>query len=184
MTLSRATLQLTRALLAVRRMEGNMVMLKSLIVSCALLILMLAGGFPAQASPEAALVAQANQEQLSTADIERFANAYKAVQDTQLAAEAEMVAAVEAQGMSVEEFNEIAETQQDQTSDNDAAAAEANPQFAAAVEQILAIRQKAETEMVSEIEAEGLEVAQFNQILEQARQDESLQEQIRDQLVD
>lgn len=154
-------------------------MLKSVIVGIALLAMVLVGALPAAADPVPQ--AQDPAAEVSAANVERFANAYAAIQDTQAVAEAKMIAAVEAEGLTLEEFNSLVAAQQ--SSDvSTTMPAETAEQFDSAIEQIIAIRTDAQAEMQSEITAEGLEIEEFNSILEQARGDLELQERIRAEL--
>lgn len=168
-------------------------MLKSLILGGSLLTVLMVGGLPATASSvtnaSRSTVAQTNTPEAATPvevtpeAIERFANAYKAMAVIRQEAETEMVAAVEAEGLTLEEFNEIAQTQQ---SPEAAAAAnvpeESMQQFANAVDEIVTIQEEAQVNMQSAIEAEGMAVEEFNAIYAQAQQDPSLQQQISEQL--
>lgn len=109
---------------------------------------------------------------LSGSELADFARAYQATQELRVKAEADMVKAVEAAGLTVAEFNETARS----TSDLPAVAPA--PQFAPTLETILAIRQKAEIAMEEAIQSTGLELEQFNQILQQSAQDPDLQKRI------
>jgi hypothetical protein len=132
-----------------------------------------------QGSP---LLAQATTE-ISAEDITNFANAYEVIQSIKREAEMDMAEAVEAEGLTIEQFNTIAESQLDSTGDtNVEATEEETQQFRSAVEEIIAIRQAAEVDMQTAIEDEGLTVEEFNQILAQAEQDTDLQQQIREEL--
>ncbi|ASC72041.1 hypothetical protein XM38_029950 [Halomicronema hongdechloris C2206] len=133
---------------------------------------------PAQAPPPETLDSQAT---LSEQQIEQFADAYKAIQTIQEDVQADMIQAVEAEGLTVEEFNTIAQSQQ-----NPEIQAEVPPEqierFSAATEQINAIRTNAREEMESAIQAEGLSVEEFEQILAMAQQDEALRQAINQRL--
>jgi len=118
--------------------------------------------------------------EVSNEQLDRFVRAYKSVQVIQQETQAEMVAAVEAEGLTVEEFNAAAQTLQSPDG------AELPPQqaepFMAAAEQVSAIQADVRDEMVSAIEAEDLTVGEFDQILMMAQQDPALQEQINQRL--
>jgi hypothetical protein len=108
-------------------------------------------------------------------------------------AENDMVKAVETEGLSIDRFNAIAETQIDgaaESPDDMAKIAQRakfskqeNKQFKTAVDHIIAIRQATENEMELAIEAEGLSIDAFNTLLEQAADDTDLQRQISDAIV-
>jgi hypothetical protein len=169
----------------------------------AALLMMLAWLWPAPAwaSPSTVLLAQAPGAEVAEAaasglgddEIATFAKAYQAVQTLRIRAEGDMAKAVEDEGLTVDRFNAIAETQLDgpaQTADDMAkVAAKAKiskgdkKKFDAAVERIIAIRQSAEGEMETAIEAEGLSIDSFNRLLEQSADDTDLQRRISDAIV-
>lgn len=139
------------------------------------------------------LLAQTPAAAVTATDIPTFAKAYQAVQTLRMKAENDMVKAVEAEGLSIDRFNAIAETQIDgaaQSPDDMAKIAQRakfskqeNKQFKTAVDHIIAIRQATENEMELAIEAEGLSIDAFNTLLEQAADDTDLQRQISDAIV-
>lgn len=139
------------------------------------------------------LLAQAPAAAVTATDIPTFAKAYQAVQTLRMKAENDMVKAVEAEGLSIDRFNAIAETQIDgaaESPDDMAKIAQRakfskqeNKQFKTAVDHIIAIRQATENEMELAIEAEGLSIDAFNTLLEQAADDTDLQRQISDAIV-
>ncbi len=158
------------------------------LISAGLMVLLMVG-FPipahstnlsAQFSPT---LAQAAALDLSDTDISNFTNAYRSIQTIKQDAEAEMVEAVNAEGLTVEQFNAIIDSQLNTSSETATEISdEKSAQFEAAIESIIAIRQSAELEMQSVIENEGISVDQFNQIIDQASQDTALRQQISDEL--
>lgn len=168
---------------------------------CAAVLLMLLAWFApgsAWASPSSPLVAQTaaaemTQAAISDSDIPIFAKVYQEVQILRMQAEQEMAQAVEDEGLTIDRFNAIAETQIEgsaQSPEDMAKVAEKakiskkeNKQFKAAVDRIIAIRQSAEGEMEKAIEADGLSVDTFNSILEQSADDADLQRKISDEIV-
>lgn len=116
---------------------------------------------------------------IEDADIETFVVAYQAVLDIQQQAEVEMAAQVEAEGLSVERFGEIADDRQGMASPEMVPVTEAETDsFTAAVEAIIAIRQAAEVDMQASIETAGLSVDEFNLILATAEIDADLRQRI------
>ncbi|MGB3139023.1 MAG: DUF4168 domain-containing protein [Nodosilinea sp.] len=132
---------------------------------------------PAPAQP-----AQTESIEVSESQIESFAKAYQAIQTIQQAVQAELVAAVEAEGLTVDDYNAIAETQQ--TPNAAEVPSEQAEQFAAAAAQVATLRESARAEMYAAIEAEALSVDEFEQILAQAQQDPELQQAIAEQLAE
>jgi hypothetical protein len=168
------------------------------------LLVMLAWLTPgtALASPASPILAQATaaeaaeaplSENLSEDDIAVFAKTYQEVQGLRIQAEREMAKAVEEEGLTIERFNAIAQTQLDggaETPDDIAKVAakakiskQETKQFDAIVNRIIAIRQSAEGDMEKAIEAEGLSIDSFNAILERSADDTDLQRQISDEIV-
>jgi hypothetical protein len=137
----------------------------------------------AQEQAPAPAPAQAAPAEVSETQIDRFVSAYQAIQTIQQAVQADLVAAVEAQGLTVDDYNAIAASQQ-----SPAAAAPVPPeqaeQFAAAAEQVATLRQGARTEMQAAIEAESLTVEEFEQIMTQAQADPALQQVIVERLAE
>lgn len=113
-------------------------------------------------------------------DIQKFAKAYQSIQTIRDEAEANMADAVEAEGLTVDEFNALADQvlADNQPPTNAAVAAK----FDAAIDRIATLRQGAEDTMGKAIEATGLSIDRFNEILEQSDQDADLYQRIGDQI--
>ncbi|MEO1069030.1 MAG: DUF4168 domain-containing protein [Cyanobacteria bacterium J06638_6] len=126
---------------------------------------------------------QAAPVEVSETQIDSFVSAYQAIQNIQQAVQPEIVAAVEAEGLTVDDYNTIAAAQQspDAAAEVDPAQAE---QFAAATEQIAELQAAAGQEMRAAIEAEDLTVDEFDQILALAQQDPDLQQAITERLAE
>lgn len=126
-------------------------------------------------------------------EITTFAKVYQEVQSLRIGAEREMAKVVEDEGLTIDRFNAIAETQIDGGADSPdeiakvaakaKISAKENKQFKAAIDRIIAIRQSTEGEMEKAIEADGLSVDTFNSILEQSADDTDLQRKISDEIV-
>lgn len=153
-----------------------------------LLAATLALGVPAAAVAQeqdapAPAPAQVAPIEVSETQIDQFVSAYQAIQTIQQAVQADLVAAVEAQGLTVDDYNAIAESQQ-----TPEAAAEVPPeqaeQFAAAAEQVATLREGARTEMQAAIEATSLSIEEFEQIMTQAQADPALQQVIVERLAE
>lgn len=144
----------------------------------AILLMGASGGAALAQAPEPAPTPQA---QLSETQIDSFVSAYRAIQAIQEEAQSDLIMAVESQGLSVEDYNRIAEAQQSP----DMAAeipAEETEQFVAAVEQVRTIRTEAQAEMEAAIQAESLTLEEFGQILTLAQQDPQVQAAISERL--
>jgi hypothetical protein len=134
-------------------------------------------------APEAGATDPASEAEVSETQLDSFANAYRSIQVIQESARAELIAAVEAEGLTVDDYNAIAEAQE-----SPEVAAQISPeqseQFAAAVEQVSAIRTEAQAEMEAAIQAENLSVEEFEQILALAQQDPEIQQAISERLTE
>lgn len=119
-------------------------------------------------------------ESVTGEQLDQFVSAYQAIQVIQQETQAEMLAAVEAEGLTVDEFNAIAQTMQSPTG-ADLPPQQAEP-FVAAAEQVSAIQADGRNEMAAAIQAESLTIGEFEQILLMAQQDPMLQEQINQRL--
>lgn len=94
-----------------------------------------------------------------------------------------MIEVIEAQGLTIDRFNEIAQSQQDpeMQAQVDVSNEEAQT-FEQAVERISGIRQEAEMEMETAVQQEGLDVQEFNMISQAVQQDPSLQQRVMEML--
>ena len=162
-------------------------MVKTLISAGLMVLLMVGSPLPAygmgllSASPQP-IVAQAAAPDLTDEEISNFADAYRSIQTIKQDAEADMVDAVESEGLSIEQFNALVDNQINEEGALTGVSEEESTQFEAAIDSIIAIRQTAELEMQSAIENQGISVDRFNQIINQASQDETLKQQISEQL--
>jgi predicted RNA-binding Zn ribbon-like protein len=119
--------------------------------------------------------------EISETQIDRFVSAYQAIQTIQQSVQADLVAAVEAEGLTVDDYNAIAEAQQSPETATQVDPAQAE-QFAAAAAQVATLREEARADMQAAIAAEDLSLAEFEQILAQAQQDPALQQTITERL--
>jgi hypothetical protein len=117
--------------------------------------------------------------EVSSADIERFARAITQLQSIQQETQVELLQVVEGQGLTPERFNEIAEAQQSPEGATATEISESELQsFEQAANEITAIRQQTQTRFQEAVQAEGLNVEQFNQILAAVQQDPELQQEV------
>lgn len=169
-------------------------MLKQLLAGSTLMGLLLFGGAstvraqqgqpqPGQPQPQPGEMQQPRQMDVSESDLERFAVAIQQIQAIEQQAQAQMIEVIESQGLTIERFNEIAQSQQDPSMQGqvDVSGEEAEI-FDQAVERISGIRQEAEMEMESAVQQEGLDVEEFNLISQAVQQDPSLQQRVMEML--
>ena len=134
-------------------------------------------------APQPGGMQQPRQMEVSESDLERFAVAIQQIQAIEQQAQAQMIEAIEAQGLTLERFNEIAQSQQDPAMQGqvDVSGEEAEI-FNQAVERISGIQQEAQLEMETAVEQEGLNVEEFNLIAQAVQQDPSLQQRVMEML--
>jgi len=160
-----------------------------MLISASLMVLLMVGvplpAFGMSLTPHLhPILGQTATTDFTDQEISDFASAYRSIQNIKQDAEAEMVKAVEAEGLSVEQFNAIVDNQLDSETGALTDTSEENTtKFESAVDSIIAIRQSAEMEMEAAIAHEGISVERFNQIIDQAAQDEALKQQISDQFI-
>ncbi|WP_081972503.1 DUF4168 domain-containing protein [Leptolyngbya sp. KIOST-1] len=155
--------------------------LNSLLAATLLLGVPAAAIAQGQEAPAPAQAEQPTQVEVSEGQIDRFVSAYQSIQAIQEAVQAELVAAVEAEGLTVDDYNAIAESQQSPETAAEVPAEQAE-QFAAAAAQVTTLRQGAREEMQAAIAAEEMTIEEFEQILTQAQQDPALQQAIVERL--
>lgn len=155
-------------------------MLKQLLAGSTLMGLVWFGGVSTaqaqQTSPQPGMP-PAPQTEISAADLQRFAVAVQQIQAIEQQAQAQMVEAIQAEGLTVERFNEIAQSQQNPETQTQVSNQEAQT-FTQVIQQISEIRQAAEQDMQTAVQEEGLAVDQFNLIAQAVQQDPTLQRQV------
>ncbi len=140
-------------------------------------------GQPQPGQPQPGEMQQPRQMDVSEADLERFAVAIQQIQAIEQQAQAQMIEVIESQGLTIERFNEIAQSQQDPSMQAEVeVSGEEVEIFDQAVERISGIRQEAEMEMETAVQQEGLDVEEFNLISQAVQQDPSLQQRVMEML--
>jgi len=163
-------------------------LLRSLLLAGSLLAFFGAGALPvaAQAPPQQTPPQQAptpSQAEVSPETIDQFVAAFKQVQAIRESAQADMAAAVEAEGLTIEEFNAMVEAQQDPDSQASMDLTQQDIEsFMAAADRVSTIQQDAQGDIEAAIQDEGLAVEEFNQILALAQQDPQLRQVINQRL--
>ncbi len=156
-------------------------MLKQIFAGSTIATLLLIGGIStanAQQAPQQAPMQQASQVDVDDADLQRFATTMKQLQGIQKQAQEAMVQAVEEQGLTVERFNEIAQSRQNlEQAPVDVSAEEAQT-FQNAIAQIGQIRDEAQGSMETAVQQEGLDVEKFNGIAQAIQTNPELQQKV------
>ena len=162
-------------------------MKRKLILLGSTLLVFLAGSVSAKAQesptqqPTSEQPAQeAPQTEVSQEELQKFAQAMGQLQTIRQEFEAEMVQAVESEGLTKERFIEISQTLRTPEGQQAPEVSEQEQQsFEKAIMQLRDLQQAAQTQMKEAVQAEGLDVPRFNQILAAIQQDPALQQQIQ-----
>lgn len=135
---------------------------------------------PTEAQPTSPVQAQPQPAaEVSSEDIEKFARAIAQLQSIQQETQTELLQIVEGQGLTPDRFNQIAEAQQNPQAATDVEISDEELQsFEQAANEITAVRQQTQARLQEAVQAEGLEVEQFNQILAAVQQDPALQQEV------
>jgi hypothetical protein len=166
-------------------------MYKQLLLGGFALALAFSAGLPArsqtsQTEPQQQQQPQPQQQQtapaadVSSEDLQKFANAVKQIQTIQQDYQGRMAQAVEQQGLSQDRYLAIQESQANPTAKPNSQVSEDEKQkFEQATAQVSQLQQEAESKMKEAVQAEGLDVKRFNEIFAAIQQDPSLQQQVQ-----
>ena len=120
---------------------------------------------------------------VSDAELDDFVDALLAIQDINENAQGSIVAAVEDEGLSVDEFEHIYQAHNmgdegiiDSLSDDE------ERKFQAALDEVMDIQQESQIEMQEVVNDLGFEVERFNEIAMAMQMDQSLQMRIQERL--
>jgi hypothetical protein len=168
-------------------------MLKKILTGSLVCAALAISSFPAQAqsqapaSPAPAAPSAGQASEVTSQEIQQFANALKEMRSIHDEAQGQAGQVIQGQGLTVQRFNEILQSQQPaqarQSSNAPAqpstpASPEEKQKFDQAMTQITQIQQSVEQRMEQAITNSGLNVQRFNQIFSIARQDQGLKQQI------
>jgi DNA-binding transcriptional MerR regulator len=131
-------------------------------------------------TPEQSTSIEVNDE-----EIQSFASAFEVVQTIQDESRQKMVEAIEEQGLTIKEYNELLrQQQQPEGTDSEASnvSEEKQEQFQQADAQIEQIEQEAQADIEAAITDEGLQIERFQEIWIAVRQDPELQQQVKNYL--
>ncbi len=161
-------------------------MLKQFLLSILVCILLLVGSSSAQADTLEVAPQNQTQEipqiQVSSEELQKFANAIKQLQVTYQKFQNLMVQAVEDEGLSQERFTEIYLAQQEPEKPQTEISEVEKQEFAKAFGKVEQIQLENQLQMKQIVEKEGLEVQHFNQIFVATLQDPELQKKVRQML--
>ncbi|NBD33753.1 MAG: DUF4168 domain-containing protein [Cyanobacteria bacterium] len=157
-------------------------MLKSLCISSASLAIFLSLSTPALAESSGTVpqveVKQSAPTEVKPEELEKFAAAMQEMRAIQLESRDEISAAIDEEGLSKDRFRAILQAQRNPEVETDASEEELQ-KFESATEQLAQIQKDTQSEMREAVEAQGLDVTRFQQILGIVREDPELQKQVQ-----
>jgi hypothetical protein len=188
-------------------------MLKQILTGISLCAFLSLAGFPAQAqtqqqpkpqaqprnqtAPESAPGSPssgASNSQVSSQEVQKFANAIKEMRTIQNDAHNQAEQVIQKQGLTVDRFNALLQSQQPQSSSqsqpqaqpNAQASPQASPQeqqkFQQALTELTQLQQDTQRKLEAAVTNQGLTVDRFNQVFAMVRQDPNLRQQVEQQL--
>lgn len=117
-------------------------------------------------------------ENVSDADLEKFAQAYQSVQQSNQQIQQKMVAAIEDEGISADRFNAIYEAKMNPEKEVDATDDEMEKQEAA-MAKVEAMQQSSQKEMEDKIKEKGLTMQQFQDLGAKIQNSPELQQKMQ-----
>jgi competence protein ComGC len=152
-----------------------------LIITClSMVVMLLISSFVIAQQPQQQ-PQQEVREDFTDEELTSFVKAHEKVIEIQQKSQEKMINAIEKEGLSVEKFNELIESQQDPDKEVDASAEEL-ASFNNAAQQIMQERQKIEVGVVSSIEDEGLDIDTYQAIIVAYQQSPEVQGRINELL--
>lgn len=118
---------------------------------------------------------------VSDADLEKFANAFKEIQAINQTSQQEMMAVIQEEGMEVQRFNEIFQAEQNPQQEADYKADE-KKKFDNISQEIETIQKDSEQKMIGKIKDEGLSVNRYQEIMMAIQNDPKMQGKLQEHL--
>ncbi|MFP4133631.1 MAG: DUF4168 domain-containing protein [Halothece sp.] len=113
-------------------------------------------------------------------ELERFADAFRVVQRIQEESRQEMAEAIEQEGLTIEEYNQMFRQQQQPEAEESEMSSEKQEQFQQADNRISEIEEEAQNEIESAITDKGMEMQRFEEIWVSIQQDPELQQEVQE----
>lgn len=124
---------------------------------------------------------QGNAEEVTDAEIENFAESFGEVQQIQQQHQQKMQEAVEESGLSVQEYQQIAQATSNPNSDAEVSQEEQR-KYEAASQQVQSVQENMQSAVEEKLDEHDLDMNRFQQIYMQMRQDEELQEKVQEKM--
>lgn len=151
-------------------------MVKLLLAGCSLTVLLGLSSVPALAQQKPAPAAQ---QTVSEDDLRKFANAAKKLEVITKERDTTISKAVQGEGLSLERFREIYLSKRDsKVQPKSAVTQDEQQKYDRALGQLAQIQKDTQTKMGSAVQAEGLDVPRFLQILETIQKTPDLQKKV------
>ncbi|NEO26429.1 MAG: DUF4168 domain-containing protein [Kamptonema sp. SIO4C4] len=129
---------------------------------------------------QTALAAEVKQaENISSEELEQFADAWINVVSIERETRQEIVEIVQDEGFDPQRFGDIAQSYQEDSEPTPPLTAEEESNFEQAAQRIQTLRQETRNEMQQAVRSEGLEPQRFSELLTAVREDEALQEEVK-----
>ena len=122
---------------------------------------------------------QPQSEPVSDIEVKQFATAFGEIQQINAKTQQKMVSTVENEGIEVERFNEIAQSQQDSEKDANASEKEMES-FNTAIQELQGIQNASQQEMQKAVLDEGLTVERYQELMNQVQNDVGLQQRLQE----
>ncbi len=117
------------------------------------------------------------QQKVTDDELNKFAEAFQQVRMINQSSQQKMMKAVTDEDLTVERFNLINQAEQDPNKEIEASADELE-KYQAAIEAVENIQESVQTQLQSKIKASGLSLERFQQIANQLRNDQELQQRL------
>ncbi|SDX44619.1 DUF4168 domain-containing protein [Aequorivita viscosa] len=124
----------------------------------------------------------AQENEVSDAELNKFADAYINMQMQNQEAQQEMIAIIQNEGLKVERFSEIDQATMDPNKESDATPAELK-MHANATDKMKKMQPALEKKAIEGIESKGLTFERFQELATVIQQDQSLQQRLQDILM-
>jgi len=114
------------------------------------------------------------QQDISDADLKMFAAAFQEVQAVNQQLQNKMVGAIKEQGLDIQKFNEIQQASQSE-GENSEVSEEDMAKYQQSVQAMQAVQQEAQQKMKASIEASGMELEKYQNIMRAVQEDPAMQ---------
>lgn len=141
------------------------------------------GAFQVMAQEPVPQEQQQARVDFSENELKSFVKANERIMEIQQESQQKMLKVIEEEGLTLERFNEILESQQDPQKQTNASEQEMQS-FNNAAEFIIVEGQKVEQQLITTIEEEGLDVGTYQEILLAYQQNAGIQERVNKMITD